>query len=185
MLKIIVVVTLAGLISPTGRSQSNGITLEQGPTSVNAAVKESKNFYQLNFVLRELENERLINTRAYSIILSNQHDRGAIRAGEKVPFSSTSGAKTEWQQIDVGVNIDCADLEELGDRIAMNVSAEISSVMDSHANNGPPSSLPIIRNHRWRSTVLLPLKQPTILYSSDDPASKRKVQLQLTATMIR
>jgi hypothetical protein len=184
MLRIIVVVCFAGLTSLTGWSQNNGNTQEKSPASVNAAEKGSKNFYQLNFVLRELENERLINTRAYSIIMSNHKDRGAIRSGEKVPFSSTSGAKTEWQQIDVGVNIDCADLEELGDRIAIYILAEISSVMDSHGDNSPPS-LPIIRNHRWHSTVVLPLKQPTILYSSDDPASKRKVQLQLTATMIQ
>lgn len=130
MLRMIAVIGLAGLTSLTVWSQSTGNTPERSPNSANAAERGSKNFYQLNFLLRELENDRLINSRAYSIILSSHNDRGAIRAGEKVPFSSTSGAKTEWQQIDVGVNIDCAELEQLGDRIALNISAEISSVLE-------------------------------------------------------
>jgi len=176
---------LGWLDKPDRLVTKHGKHAGEKPEFCKSAERGSKNFYQLNFLLRELENDRLINSRAYSIILSSHNDRGAIRAGEKVPFSSTSGAKTEWQQIDVGVNIDCAELEQLGDRIALNISAEISSVLDTHGDNSPPPSVPIIRNNRWHSTVVLPLKQPTILYSSDDPASKRKMQLQLTAARIQ
>jgi hypothetical protein len=61
-------------------------------------------FYHLNFVVQELANERVINSRSYSMIMS-EAEQSSIRAGEKVPFSSTSGPNTQWQQIDVGVNI--------------------------------------------------------------------------------
>jgi hypothetical protein len=90
-----------------------------------------------------------------------------------------------WQQIDVGVNIDCRKLEELGDRVGLSILAEISSVMENHEATSSSSLPPIIRNNRWESTVLLPIKQPTILFSSDDPASKRKMQLQLTVMPIQ
>ena len=135
--------------------------------------------------MRETENEHVINSRSYSMIMSNGMERNSMRTGEKVPFSSGSGGMTEWQQIDVGVNIDCRKLEDLGDRVALDVSAEVSSVVENQGGNSSPSPRPIIRSNRWDSRVLLAQKQPTILFSSDDPASKRKMQLQLTVTPVR
>lgn len=185
MLKMILAMGLAGLTSLTCWSQSGESTPNNRPASVQRAESGSKDFYQLSFVVRELENDRVVNSRSYSMILSSGGERGSIRAGEKVPFASVSGERTEWQQIDVGVDIDCAGLEELGERIALKIKAVISSVMENHGDGSPPPSLPIIRNNQWESTVVLALKQPTILYSSDDPASKRKMQLQLNVMPIR
>jgi hypothetical protein len=176
----ITVLVLAGLMSLPCLAQSNGSTPDKQPAAV-----APKNFYQLNFVVRELESERVINSRSYSMILRSGNERGAIRAGEKVPYTSSTGANAMWQQIDVGVNIDCRKLEELGDRVGLSILAEISSVMENHEATSSSSLPPIIRNNRWESTVLLPIRQPTILFSSDDPASKRKMQLQLTVMPIQ
>ena len=144
-----------------------------------------KKFYQLNFMMQELENERVINSRSYSMILRGGAERGAIRSDQKVPYPSRSGANSEWQQIEVGVNIDCRKLEEVGDQVSLSILAEITSVLESHGEAAPPASVrPIIRNNRWESTVLIPVKKPTVLFSSDDPASKRKMQLLLTVTPI-
>lgn len=140
-------------------------------------------FFQLHFVVEKVENEHVINSRSYSMIMSEM-ETGSIRAGEKVPFSSTSGASTQWQQIDVGVNIDCNGLQITANGAALNVKADISSVMESKGANSPPGSIPIIRNNQWQSRVVLPLKQPSVLFSSDDPASKRTMQLKLTITPI-
>lgn len=184
MFRLVMVVSLAGLISLPCLSQTGGSGSEK-PATVQQAENLPKKFYQLSFVVQELENERVINSRSYSVIMSNDKPGSSIRAGEKVPFSSTSGTSTQWQQIDVGVNIDCSRLEELGNAVSLSVKASMSSVMEAHGENSPPSSLPIIRNNQWESSVVLPLKQPTILFASDDPASKRKMQLQLTVTTIR
>ena len=128
---------LAGLTTLTCLPQSNANTPEK-PPAAHPTESESKRFYQLSFVVRELENERLINSRSYLIILrGGGGGQGLIRAGEKVPFASTSGASTQWQQIDVGVGIDCRRLEEVGDRLSLNLTAEISNVTESHEQNGP------------------------------------------------
>lgn len=182
MLKLMMMASLAGLTSLTCLPQTSATTPEK-PTSAQLA-QGAKNFYQLSFVVREVEGERVINSRSYSMITRTDKQRSSIRAGEKVPFASVTGGTTQWQQINVGVNIDCRELEETGDRLSLYISADISSMMEGQEQNGSTSSTPIIRSNQWDSMVTVPLKQPTILFSSDDPASKRKMQLQLTATLL-
>ena len=190
MLRSMIILGLAGLIGLPCLAQNDSTNPPQNrPAASQNAEGASKTFYQLSFVVKEVENERVINTRAYSMIVHGT-ERSSIRAGEKVPFSSTSGTNAPWQQIDVGVNIDCRQLEVTGDRASLDIKAEISSVMesskeDSSKADGPPASLPIIRNNQWESKVLVPLKQPSVIFSSDDPASKRTMRLELTVAPIR
>jgi hypothetical protein len=180
MLKAMKLIGLAGWIALTCLGQNSG-----SPAPA-ATEKPPKHFYQARFGVQEVENERVINSRSYSMILSSGgYERSSIRAGQKVPFSTTSGTTTQWQQVDVGVYIDCSALEERGEEVVLKVSANISSIMEVPSDSRPPPSTPIIRDNRWESTVMLPLKQPTIIFVSDDPASKRKMQLQLTVTPIR
>jgi hypothetical protein len=66
----------------------------------------------------------------------------------------------------------------------LHVGADISSIATGSENS--PSNLlpPVIRQNRWSSSVIVPLGKPTTIYSSDDITSKRKVQIELTATPI-
>lgn len=184
MHRSMMVISLAGLMSLACLSQTSGGSPQKPSAAPQAADSAARKFYQLNFVVQEIENERVINSRSYSIIMRDS-ERGSIRAGEKVPFTSGTATTTQWQQINVGVDIDCRSLEDLGTGVSLYIKADISSVMDSHPENSVAATLPIIRNNQWESTVVLPLKQPTVLFSSDDPASKRKMQLQLAVMLIR
>ena len=183
MLRSMMVLSLAGLMSLTCLAQNDATASEKKPTATQTSAA-LKNFYHLSFVVQELDNERVINSRSYSMIVSEM-GQSSIRAGEKVPYSSTTAPSTQWQQIDVGVNIDCRGLKATDNGVSLNIKADISSVVESHGTNSPPASPPIIRNNQWESNVVLPLKRPSVLFSSDDPASKRRMQLQLTITPIR
>ncbi len=186
MLKMMVL-ALAGLLSLQCRAQNNDQTPDKQAALAQTGEGTPKRFYQLSFVVREVESDRVINSRSYFLILrgGGGTERGSIRTGEEVPFTSSFGTSTQVQQIHVGVNIDCRDMEQVGDQVTLILEAEISSVVENHGDKNPPPSTPIIRTNRWQSTVLLPLKQPTVLFSSDDPASKRKMQLQLTVVPLR
>jgi len=169
-------IIVAGLTALSITASYGQATKTQAADSAAPVNPAPKKYYELTFVLRELEAERVINSRSYSIIVRDGTVKDSIRAGERVPFASSTGTTTQWQQIEVGVNIDCFDLEQVGDELSLRVLADISSVPE-----GPsPSQAPIIRSNRWDSVVLVPLRHPTVLFSSDDPASKRKMQLQLT-----
>jgi hypothetical protein len=144
---------------------------------------ESKKFYKLEFVVKEVEGGKVLNARAYSATVSTDLRDGPtqIRAGSKVPYQTTVGESKNLQYLDVGVNIDCRSIREMESGLSLFVSATINGVPSDIA---VPSGPPTVRQNSWSSSVIVPLKKPTLLFSSDDPASKRQMQLELTATPI-
>lgn len=158
-----------------------GMAFAQTP----AAPKQDK-YYKLEFVFQELEGGKVLNARSYSTVAGLGKDTSTIRAGSRVPVWSGS-EKSQFTYLDIGVNIDCRSITEVpGDQsLSLTVSADISSVpFDNGATGTISSPAPTVRQNRWASSVIVPLKKPTLLFSSDDPMSKRQVQLQLTATPI-
>lgn len=143
-----------------------------------ASTTAKRQFYRLDFVLKEVEGTRVVNSRAYVMIVSNEQRLGSIRTGTRIPANNN--------YVDVGVSIDCHVAEELGNQLSMNIVADISSLADNadKLSDKLSSGLPVIRNNKWSSFVILPLRHPTTLFSSDDLASTRKMQLELTATPI-
>ena len=140
-------------------------------------------YYHLDFVLKELESGKVINTRSYSTTVSTSESGGFnIRTGNKIP-ASTGATGSASTYIDVGVNIDCrpGSVKAVQDQLALYITADITSA----ATDPPSASLPLIRQTKWSSNVIVPLRKPTTIFSSDDPTTKRQTQLELTAIPIR
>ena len=151
----------------------------QNPESAKNA--EPGKFYKLDFVVKEVEGGKVLNARAYStIIAGDTRETAAIRAGTKVPVSVGSSG-TSFQYVEVGVNIDCRSLKEVQRDLSLYVSAEVSSLPSEPAQ---VTMSPAVRQNRWSSWVIVPLRRATPIFSSDDPTSKRQMQLDLTATPI-
>ncbi len=138
---------------------------------------EPTKFYRLDFLVKEVEGGKILNSRGYSMPVETGVSENSIRTSSKVPVGTGSG----FMQIDIGTNIDCSKVKELQDGISLRLAAEVSSVPEDTGNAGHP----IIRQNIWRSSVALKLKKPTILFSSDDVSSKHQMQLEVTATPIR
>jgi hypothetical protein len=81
----------------------------------------------------------------------------------------------------VGVNLDFNVTKDLSDRVALNVTADISSLVSSDTANLPP----MVRQNKWSSTVVVPLRKATTIFASDDPSSKRQMQVELTVTPVK
>jgi hypothetical protein len=142
---------------------------------------EPVKFYRLDFVVKELDAGKVVNARTYSTSASAKDGGWActIRTGNKVPVpTGMSADKTQYTYIDVGVNFDCKSIKEIDGQLSMVLTAEISSGLTS---DRPP----MIRQTKWSSDVLVPLRKPTLIYSSDDVAGKGQMQLELTATPLK
>jgi hypothetical protein len=149
--------------------------------------------YKVDFVVKEVDPAgRVTNSRSYSTILAttNQNDPNQIRSGNRVPIRVTSGENAESGKgkdtiayIDVGVNIDCRFVQEIDQKLAMRIKAEISSIpAGTDLNSGLD---PVIRQFQWNADVLISAGIPTTIFSSDDVNSKTKVQVEVTATPVK
>ena len=146
--------------------------------SQEAKTEESTKYVHLDFTIKELDNGKIVTTRTYSTISSAGPGGGcSIRTGDKIPVQSDKGSTT---YLDVGVNIDCNSLRLAGNQLAIHVTADISTQVPDGSKEG----LPVIRQNRWNSSVIVPLGKVTTLFSFDGTATKRQTQLDLTATSI-
>ena|SRR5688572_16304621 len=135
-------------------------------------------FYKLDFVLKELDGGKVVNSRAYSSLLSSaDKSRGSIRTGSRVPMASGGGGT---QYIDVGTNIDFSFPKEMADRLVLDLAVDVSGAAAETSGMAP-----VVRQNKWQSTVVVPLRKATTVFTSDDPTSKRQLQLELTATPIK
>jgi hypothetical protein len=149
---------------------------------------EPGKFYRLDFVVKEIEGGKVLNARAYSLITAgDSRETASLRTGTKVPVA-TGSTMQSFQYIDVGVNIDCRSIKEAQRDLSLYVAAEISS-LPSEPDQQPTTAAttrmaPAVRQNRWSSWVIVPLKRPTLIFSSDDPTSKRQMQVDLTVAPI-
>ena len=158
-----------------------GICAAQAPDTHSG--DENVGFLHISFVVKELDEGKATNARNYSTIITTGKNprKATLRTGSKVPIPNGPGQIT---YIDLGANFDCLFLQRVGNSVMLFISADISSVAATTAEALSGSSGPVIRQNKWESNVIVPLGKPTTIYSSDDLSSKRKMQIEVTATPI-
>ena len=165
---------------------------ETSPKASAQSDAVPKHCYTLNYVLKELDGSKVINSRSYVLntIVADTHggDWTRLRVGNRVPVFVHSQEKgsnnnvTDFNYIDIGVNIDNR-LREAGDALALEVTADISSIAGETASSvGPP---PTVRQVKGTAASLIYPGKPTIVFSADDPGSQHRFQLQVTAVPVR
>jgi hypothetical protein len=101
-----------------------------------------------------------------------------------IATSGFEGSKnTQFQYIDVGVSIDAHDAKDQGDKLALYLVADISSLAGTQNISGVNE--PVVRQNKWQASVLIPIAKPTVVFTSDVLDSKGGMQLVLTATPVR
>jgi hypothetical protein len=137
--------------------------------------EEQPRYYRLEFVVKEVSNGKVTNSRTFSTsVHTGPHGGGSIRSGDKMPVESNS-------YIDLMVYLDIANVSQIGSALATHVGANISS---TDAAAGSPSR-PILRQTQWSGDVLVPVRKPTTLFTSDGLASKTQMQLEVIATPLQ
>lgn len=153
-------------------------------------VEDSVDAYLLDVSFNELEDGKKLNTRHYSIDLTDGRP-GDIKIGSRVPVvtancgsssaSSPSGGD-QYQYLDLGTHLS-AQLINHGNEL--HVSGDISS-LDTSAGSGTSTRLgPVIRQIKIEGSAALVLGKPILIGSADDPNSRRQFQLEVTVTKLR
>ena len=160
-----------------------GLAMAAGSCLAQGA--EPTKFYKMEFLVKEVEGTKVVNSRSYFMTLpveapGQPSQNGSIRTGSRLPVpTNATNPGAGFNYIDIGVSIDCKMLREVQSDVSVFVTADISA----HTVE-PNLPAPVIRQNRWSSMVLVPVRKPTVIYASDDTTSKRQMQLELTATPI-
>lgn len=142
-------------------------------------------FYKLSFLIYELEDGKKINERIYNLPLSTENGSGrrsSMRVGNRVPIAT--GKEAQIQYLDVGLDLSC-DATELEGKLMVNTSLELSSIALPEQNADPRNGgAPVVRNVRENFTTLVTLGKPALVTTMDDVNSKKRLQVEVTATRI-
>lgn len=130
-------------------------------------------YYKFDFIVKEIDAGKVQSARTYSVIggVRGRENSIMIRTGDKVQVPSGNG---QYTYIDVGTNIDCRIITETTNELGLSISADISSADAPRA--------PVISQIRWNSNVVVPLKKPTVVFTSESVSKKTQTQLEVTAT---
>ncbi len=133
-----------------------------------------RHFYKLTYVLKEFDEAKIVNQRDFVLACSTgDRNTSRMRAGSRIPV----GMPDKFSYVDLGINLD-SHLEDEPDGLALEVTADISSP----ATEPSPSSVsPSIRQVRTNALAIVPLNKPTMLFTVDDPASRHRFELEVTA----
>lgn len=142
-----------------------------------------KPVYKLDYVITELDSGKKTDTHNYTV-LSTEDRQARLRVGIRVPV--VTGNAQNVQYLDVGVNVD-AGLREVSDTVLdVRTVLDVSSLVlpATEAEKSRSGNNPVIRNMRTEDATILTLGKPTLLFSLDEPNSKRSFQVSLTASRV-
>lgn len=139
--------------------------------------------YKLDYLFSENQDGKRVNARSYTALV-RVRDRGSIRIGSRIPVAvgaaPKEGVSTQWQYMDIGVNIDCRIEGELDSGIDLFTNADVTSLTDErHFGN------PIVRQSKIQVQNIVPLGKLVLLTSADEVDGTRRIQLEVTATKVK
>jgi hypothetical protein len=141
-------------------------------------------FYRLDLVIRELDGEKSIDNRKYSMWVKSGTGESTT-AGSEVPYPGSSyskegtGTTKSIQYRSVGVSIFC-DVKEGSGGPQLDLKLNISDAL-------PPAKdldAPVFRKVSLESKALLILGKPVTVGIVEDPASRHRYQVDVTATKL-
>jgi Bacterial type II and III secretion system protein len=168
---------------------------ESTPAEPAKADQTPAHFYHLEFVIQEMGTDgKPTNSRSYTATVSTDSRDGrstSIRTGSRIPvptgpFSSGNDSQalvnTQFQYVDVGVNIDARRAHESGRELSLDLVADVTSVAPT---NDARIHQPVIRQNKWQASVLIPIGKSAVVFTSDSLDSKGSMQVVVTATSLQ
>ena len=148
--------------------------------SVPSPVQAGSKTYRLTYTLTETDGGKRVGTQHFAMIVVSGR-KTVLKQGNRVPLvtgsvSTSGGAQTQVQYLDVGLNID-ASIEESADGVKLNTQVEQSSIAEEKSGLGTQD--PIVRQAKLEGTSILTAGKPLILGSMDIPSTARRLDIEV------
>ena len=189
----------AGLLLAAGLATAQETPKAASPPS-EAAIKPAS-AYRLDYVVRELEDGKRINSRSYSLSMRAQQQgtdklvvaAASLRIGGKVPYATGAGpgpgpGNEGFQYQDVGINID-SHLNERDYNIELYTKFELSSMVrlekPTQDPGNPVPNAPVVRVVQLSIDSHIIPGKPTVIAAMDDVATNRRYEIEVTVTKMK
>jgi hypothetical protein len=159
-------------IQPITRAQD-----ATGAIRPDAAQKEV-GAYHLDFSINELAEGKKINSRKYSMNLTDEGRPKELKIGTRVPIESENG---KFEYLDVGTSI-TVQLVSWQTPLSLDVTVDISNF--ATPEDATRGGRPILRQIRISTRTPIVLGKSVVAGSVDDPNSNHQFQLELTVTKL-
>jgi hypothetical protein len=152
-------------------------TREETKSSAKPSQRQAT-AYRFDFSINELEDGKKLNTRKYSMNLSDYSGGGQdLKIGTRVPIRSED---TKFQYLDIGTSIHA--------RLPWSTPPTLDVIAEFTGFASPEEATkgdhPLLRQMRISGSTTLILNKPMIIGSVADPNSKREFELEVTATKL-
>jgi len=178
--------TGSGIGSGIGQGVGSGVGPGTGQGR-GMGQEADASFYRLDFVIREMDGEKPIDTRHYSLWVQSGVFQN-MTAGSEVPypaavFSTTgSGPTKSINYRSVGVSIECTiSTKEGDDSPRLVLTLNISDALPPEKGTDSPAFRKVTLNAR----AMLNLGKSTMIGSVEDPGSRHRFLVDVTATKLK
>lgn len=178
LLLAVVIVALAGI------SFAQEPAKEASKAETNAQTRPLS-FYKVEYVLRELQDGKAINSRNYMMTIEDR-DWGEAKVGARVPVNTGGGGPSmptsQWQYMDIGINIRCRPVG-MNDFTSLQTTVEISSF--ALPEKEATASQPVVRQMKTDMAAVVPNGKQTVIGVIDDVNSTKRYEIAVTATRLK
>ena len=153
--------------------------------ALRAQEAKPREAYKVEYVFSEWQDNKKVNARTYTLLVRPM-DKASLRLGSRVPIATGSLGTTEnvvstqFQYLDVGMNIDCT-LEPLDSDVILATTVEVSRLGPEQAKEVHP----VVRQTKFQVRDLVPIGKPTVLSNADEVDGTGRFQIEATVAKIR
>jgi len=153
-------------------------------SSAKSDASDQEVVYKLSFAIYELQDGKRVNQRDYIMFARTNTASSDIRVSTRVPVYSED---KQMHYVDAGLNIRSSIKEDVPGKLQASFDIEVSNfVLADQVPNGltNPSSpnAPILRTINAQTRSSLTVGKPLVVASVDDVNSKKRMQVEVTAT---
>ena len=132
-----------------------------------------------------MQDNKRVNTRSYTVLV-RASDKGAIKIGSRIPVitETAKDGGTQFQYLDVGMNIECRIGGEVDSAIDLSTLVDNSSLSAGQTAENHTGA-PVVRQVRYQIENIVPLGKQTLLGSADELDGTKRLQIEVTATKMR
>ena len=152
----------------------------QGEQQLSATARGLESaFYNLVFRVIERDGGKLVSSHSYKTSVATDRAVGtgaSISAQDAFPLGANPSNTRK-----LGFTVFIKAPKTIGNNLCLSLQGRMSSLPVNAAPNTPSV---LVRSDDWDAQVAIPMNTPTIVYSSDDPASKRVLEVELTVSVM-